>query len=109
VPAGAQQQILTRFRVCLHDRENATDPSVVPASCRTGASAAAPAVTKALVAAGVQTHRQDSLRAAEITALTSIALAALAFGTGFLLPARARAQTYPAPETGHATAEPVRA
>jgi len=107
VPAGAQQEILARFRVCLHDRENAADPSVVPASCRTAPGAAAPAVTRALAAAGVQTHRQDSLRAAEITALASIALTALAFGIGFQLPTRARAQAYPAPETGHATAEPI--
>ena len=109
VPAGAQQEILTRFRACVRDRENATDPSIVPAICRTSASPVAPAVTRALAAAAVQTHRQDSLRAAEITALTSIALAALAFGIGFLLPARARAQTYAAPNTEHAAAEPVRA
>jgi EmrB/QacA subfamily drug resistance transporter len=108
VPARAQQEIVAGFRVCVHDRENATDPSVVPASCRGGgARAAAPAVTRALAEAGEQTHRQDSLRAAEVIALVSIALAALAFGIGFLLPARARAQAYPAPETGHATAEPI--
>jgi MFS family permease len=109
VPAGAQQEILARFRACVYGRENATDPSTAPASCRAGAGPAAPAVTQALAAAAVQTHRQDSLRAAEITALASIALAALAFGIGFLLPARARAQTYPASDTEHATAEPVRA
>jgi EmrB/QacA subfamily drug resistance transporter len=107
VPAGTQQEILARFRVCLQEQESAADPSLVPANCRPGASPETPAVTALLTAAGTQTHDQDSLQAAETTALASIALAALAFGVGFLLPARAR--TYPDPETEHVVTDPVRA
>jgi EmrB/QacA subfamily drug resistance transporter len=109
VPAAAQHDLLARFRICLHDRENATGATAAPASCRADASATAPAVSRALAAAGAQTHQQDSLRAAEITALASIALTALAFGTAFLLPARARPQTGPASDTEQAATAPASA
>lgn len=108
VPAAARQEITGQFRVCLHDRENATDPSVIPASCRAQASTA-PAVTSVLAAAGARTHRQDSLRAAEITALASIGLTAVAFGIAFLLPVRARPEAAPASDSEPATAAPARA
>jgi EmrB/QacA subfamily drug resistance transporter len=109
LPAGTQQQILAGFRVCLSEQESAADPSVIPANCRPGASPVAPAVTQMLAAAGVQTHRQDSLKAAETTALASIALTVLAFGVGFLLPARARDQAYPAPEAEDVVTAPASA
>ncbi|MEV5837060.1 MFS transporter [Nocardia sp. NPDC052112] len=34
IPATAQDQILTQFRACVHDRSAATDPTAVPSSCR---------------------------------------------------------------------------
>lgn len=34
IPATAQDQIITQFRACVHDRSAATDPTAVPPSCR---------------------------------------------------------------------------
>lgn len=34
IPATAQDQILTQFRACVHDRSAATDPTAVPSSCQ---------------------------------------------------------------------------
>ncbi|WP_433177973.1 DHA2 family efflux MFS transporter permease subunit [Actinoallomurus sp. CA-150999] len=95
VPAPAQAPIVAGVRTCVHDREAEKDPDTVPASCRATGSAS-PAVVKALTTAGLDTHRRDSLDAAGITALVTIGLIALAFGLGFLLPRKARAEAAPA-------------
>jgi MFS family permease len=92
VPAPAQAQILTGLRACVHGRETEKDPDVVPASCRVTGGSPSPAVVRALTTAGLDTHRRDSLDAAETTALVTIGLIALAFGLGFLLPRTARPQ-----------------
>ncbi|GAB3958959.1 MFS transporter [Actinoallomurus acanthiterrae] len=95
VPAPAQAQIVAGVRTCVQDREAEKDPDTVPASCRT-TGPAAPAVVRALTTAGLDTHRRDSLDAAGTTALVTIGLIALAFGLGFLLPRKARAEAAPA-------------
>ena len=85
-PVAERDRIVAAVRTCVHDRESEKNPDVIPASC-----AAVPA-TPTVREAGLRTHRGDSLEAAELTALATVALIALAFGLGFLLPKKARPQ-----------------
>jgi EmrB/QacA subfamily drug resistance transporter len=61
VPAQYIRPIQAQFRVCLHDRLMAADPTVTPASCRPNPAAAAlpPAARRALHTAGVTAVRTD--------------------------------------------------
>ncbi|GCD98987.1 MFS transporter [Embleya hyalina] len=88
VPTGTQDSIVTGLRACLDDRENATDPDTVPASCRT--LRVPPAATAAVAEASADTHTRSSLDAIRRTTLLALALTAVAFALGFLLPKRAR-------------------
>jgi hypothetical protein len=61
VPAQYIRPIQAQFRVCLHDRLVAADPTVTPASCRPNPAAAAlpPAARAALHTAGATAVRTD--------------------------------------------------
>jgi EmrB/QacA subfamily drug resistance transporter len=61
VPAAHTGQVQALFRVCLHDRLVAADPTVTPASCRPAGPAAAlpPAASKVLASAGGAAVRHD--------------------------------------------------
>ncbi|WP_336216366.1 MFS transporter [Nonomuraea sp. LPB2021202275-12-8] len=100
VPATTREQIVTSLRTCVHDTENATTPDAVPASCRTADRPATPAITKAIAAAAVDTHKRDSLAAARTATQLALALTALAFAIGFFLPARPRRHSVPTTTTG---------
>jgi hypothetical protein len=93
VPVQAQDGIMAGVRACVHDRENAGDPDTVTAGCAAGSQPASPAVARAIASAGLETHRRDSLDAAETTGVVSIGLIALAFALGFVLPKQARANS----------------
>jgi hypothetical protein len=92
VTGSERGAIVARVRACVTDRENETDPDVVPASCRTAGQPAAPAVTRAIATAATVTHQRDAVTAAERTLLATTALVGLAFALGFALPRKARQQ-----------------
>ncbi|MFL6075388.1 MAG: MFS transporter [Mycobacteriales bacterium] len=93
VTGHERDALVARVRACVAERENETDPDVVPASCRTTAGQPTdPAVTRAIATAATITHRRDAVTAAERTLLATTGLVGLAFLLGFLLPRKARQQ-----------------
>ncbi len=82
----AAERVVAGVRTCVHDRESEKNPDAVPASC------AGVPLTPAVRDAALRTHRGDSLNAAEITALATVGLIAIAFGLGFLLPKKPRVE-----------------
>jgi EmrB/QacA subfamily drug resistance transporter len=60
VPAAYAGQIEAQFRVCLHDRLTAADPTVTPASCQPKAGQViTPATQRVLAGAGASAVRHD--------------------------------------------------
>ncbi|WP_157129433.1 MFS transporter [Nocardia amamiensis] len=61
VPAAARDALVDGFRVCVHDRSAATDPTQVPDSCRARPDAP-PALQRMLTDAGLQANAHNFTR-----------------------------------------------
>jgi EmrB/QacA subfamily drug resistance transporter len=95
VPARYAGQIETQFRVCLHDRLVAADPTVTPASCKPKAGQViTPATKRVLAGAGASAVRHDFTASLVRTLWFQVGVFLLSFLLMFALPgkpARARA------------------
>jgi MFS family permease len=88
VPAGYTGRIVTQFRVCLHDRLVAADPTVTPAACRTpGGQRALPAAAHPVLArAGGAAVADDFAASVERTLWFQVGVFGLSFLLMLLLP-----------------------
>ncbi|WP_433680529.1 MFS transporter [Nocardia sp. CA-119907] len=93
IPASAQEQILTQFRACVHDRSAATDPTAVPASCQPPAGQPfAEPLQQALTRSGLQANAHNMSHTFAQTLWWAIGiLIAIAAGV-FALPKRLSAE-----------------
>jgi EmrB/QacA subfamily drug resistance transporter len=108
MPAQATGRIESQFRVCLHDRLVAADPTVTPASCKPKAGQVIPpAAGRALAVAGAGAVRHDFVASVVRTLWFQVGVFFLAFVFMFLLPAGAGRRATSA-VAGH-EAEPVMA
>jgi len=98
IPAPAQNQIITGFRACVHDRSAATDPIKVPPSCQTRpAQPALPAAQQRdlqalLTSAGQQANAHNFARTFSATLWYVAGAIVVVFLGLFALPRRVRAQ-----------------
>jgi EmrB/QacA subfamily drug resistance transporter len=91
VPARYAGQIETQFRVCLHDRLVAADPTVTPASCQPKAGQViTPATQRVLAGAGASAVRTDFAASLVRTLWFQVGVFGLSFLLMFALPGRAR-------------------
>jgi EmrB/QacA subfamily drug resistance transporter len=109
VPAAYAGRIGTQFRVCLHDRLVAADPTVTPAACRPAAGAVIPAgARRALAQAGAGAVRRDFAASLVRTLWFQAGVFGLSFLLMFALPRgagrRARSAAAPGSEGGVAGA-----
>jgi len=87
VPASQAGQIEAQFRVCLHDRLVAADPTVTPASCKPKAGQViTPAVQRALAGAGASAVRDDFVASLVRTLWFQVGVFLLSFLLMFALP-----------------------
>ena len=87
VPASQARQIEDQFRVCLHDRLVAADPTVTPASCQPKAGQViTPAVRRALAGAGASAVRDDFVASLVRTLWFQVGVFLLSFLLMFALP-----------------------
>src|SRR5215470_6595027 len=87
VPARQAGQIEGQFRVCLHDRLVAADPTVTPASCQPKAGQViTPAVRRALAGAGASAVRDDFVASLVRTLWFQVGVFLLSFLLMFALP-----------------------
>jgi len=90
VPARYAGQIEDQFRVCLHDRLVAADPTVTPASCRPKAGQViTPATQRVLAGAGASAVRIDFAASLVRTLWFQVGVFGLSFLLMFALPGRA--------------------
>jgi EmrB/QacA subfamily drug resistance transporter len=90
MPAQATGRIEAQFRVCLHDRLVAADPTVTPASCKPKpGEVIPPAAGRALAAAGAGAVRHDFVASVVRTLWFQVGAFLLAFLFMFILPAGA--------------------
>jgi hypothetical protein len=90
IPAAQQNQIITGFRACVRDRSAATDPTAVPASCRTGATGPqAERLQALLTSSGAQANSHNFARTFALTLQYAVGLLVLVFLGMFFLPRRA--------------------
>jgi hypothetical protein len=93
VPARDAGQIEAQFRVCLHDRLVAADPTVTPASCRPkGGQVITPATQRVLAGAGASAVRTDFAASLVRTLWFQVGVFLLSFVLMFALPGRAGRQ-----------------
>jgi EmrB/QacA subfamily drug resistance transporter len=110
VPAQVTGRLETQFRVCLHDRLVASDPTVTPPSCRPAAAGRAlpAAAQRAIASAGGSAVRDDFAASVQRTLWFQVGVFLLAFALMFVLPAGAGRRRADAsaggPETGPAIA-----
>lgn len=95
VPAPAQDRIIAGFRACVHDRSAETDPTKVPASCRTGLAAppgspGGARVHQVLNRAGLLANAHNFARTYSITMWYAVGILVLVFLGLFGLPRRVR-------------------
>jgi EmrB/QacA subfamily drug resistance transporter len=91
VPARYAGQIETQFRVCLHDRLVAADPTLTPASCQPKAGQViTPATQRVLAGAGASAVRTDFAASLVRTLWFQVGVFGLSFLLMFALPGRAR-------------------
>jgi EmrB/QacA subfamily drug resistance transporter len=89
VPARYAGQIEAQFRVCLHDRLVAADPTVTPASCRPQAGEViTPATGRVLAGAGASAVRLDFAASLVRTLWFQVGVFGLSFLLMFALPRR---------------------
>jgi len=106
VPARYAGQIEAQFRVCLHDRLVAADPTVTPASCRPKAGEViTPATQRVLAGAGASAVRSDFVASLVRTLWFQVGVFLLSFVLMFALPRRAGRQTAPQELAGAADQE----
>jgi EmrB/QacA subfamily drug resistance transporter len=87
VPAGYAGQIEAQFRVCLHDRLTAADPTVTPASCHPKAGQViTPATQRVLAGAGASAVRHDFVASLVRTLWFQVGVFGLSFLLMFALP-----------------------
>jgi EmrB/QacA subfamily drug resistance transporter len=90
VPARYAGQIEDQFRVCLHDRLVAADPTVTPASCQPKAGQViTPATQRVLAGAGASAVRTDFVASLVRTLWFQVGVFLLSFVLMFALPGRA--------------------
>jgi EmrB/QacA subfamily drug resistance transporter len=90
VPAQVTGRLETQFRVCLHDRLVASDPTVTPPSCRPAAGRALPAAAqRAIASAGGSAVRDDFAASVQRTLWFQVGVFLLAVALMFVLPAGA--------------------
>ena len=93
VPARDAGQIEAQFRVCLHDRLVAADPTVTPASCQPKAGEViTPATQRVLAGAGASAVRTDFAASLVRTLWFQVGVFLLSFVLMFALPGRAGRQ-----------------
>jgi EmrB/QacA subfamily drug resistance transporter len=104
-PASYADRIEAQFRVCLHDRLVASDPTVTPASCQPKpGQVITPATQRVLAAAGASAVRQDFTASLVRTLWFQVGVFLLSFLLMFALPrrpAREPAGQEPAGAGGH--------
>jgi EmrB/QacA subfamily drug resistance transporter len=89
VPARYADQIEAQFRVCLHDRLAASDPTVTPASCQPKAGQViTPGVRRALASAGASAVRHDFAASLVRTLWFQVGVFLMSFLLMFALPGR---------------------
>jgi EmrB/QacA subfamily drug resistance transporter len=91
VPAAYTSRIEAQFGVCLHDRLVASDPTVTPPSCRTGAvgQTLPPAAHQVLASAGAGAVRHDFAASLQRTLWFQAGVFLLSFLLMLVLPAGA--------------------
>jgi EmrB/QacA subfamily drug resistance transporter len=91
VPAAPAAHIQGQFRLCLHDRLIAADPTVTPASCRLSgpANALPPAAHQVLAKVGSAAVRHDFAQTIERTLWFQVGVFCLSFLLMLTLPRRA--------------------
>jgi EmrB/QacA subfamily drug resistance transporter len=93
VPARYAGQIEDQFRVCLHDRLVAADPTVTPASCQPKpGEVITPATARVLAGAGASAVRSDFVASLVRTLWFQVGVFLLSFVLMFALPGRAGRQ-----------------
>ncbi|MCP2314748.1 drug resistance transporter, EmrB/QacA subfamily [Nocardia amikacinitolerans] len=97
IPAPVRDDIVTGFRVCVHDRSASHDPSAVPDSCRS--SATAEPIERVLTRAGETARGENFSGAFAATLGAGVATLIVVFGLVFLLPrgGRSRDEARPSP------------
>ena len=90
VPAAPVPHIEAQFRVCLHARLVASDPTLTPASCRPAGAARRlpPAADQVLAASGQAAMRHDFVQTLERTLWYQVGVFSLAFLMMLALPRR---------------------
>ncbi len=89
VPASYAGRIEAQFRVCLHDRLVAADPTVTPASCRPKAGQViTPATQRVLAGAGASAVRHDFVASLVRTLWFQVGVFLLSFLLMFALPGK---------------------
>jgi hypothetical protein len=109
IPAPSQDAIIARFRACVRDRSAATDPTKIPATCRTRSPqpdhGSARQIQTALARAGQQANAHNFARTFSITLSYAAAILVVVFAGLFTLPRRIQprdlAAELPAPEDNH--------
>jgi EmrB/QacA subfamily drug resistance transporter len=99
IPAANQDGIIAGFRACVHDRSAATDPTVMPPSCRPGGGDLAEVLTRA----GVDANAHNFSRTFGVTLWYPAALLVLVFVGMFALPHRMRRGVDEWHDASHAT------
>ncbi|WP_406230165.1 MFS transporter [Nocardia sp. NBC_01009] len=89
VPTADQDSVIAGFRVCVHDRSAATDPTPIPDSCRARPDTP-PVVQRILTAAGLQANAQNFARAFGYTLWYGVGTMIAVFLGIFGLPHRMR-------------------
>ncbi|WP_067722321.1 MFS transporter [Nocardia yamanashiensis] len=92
LPVSAQDEILAGFRACVQDRSAEVDPSVVPASCRTGGGDSA--VAETLSRAGMDANAVNFSHTFNYTLWWGIALMAMVCVGFLLLPGNVRLEQH---------------
>jgi EmrB/QacA subfamily drug resistance transporter len=89
VPASRAGQIEAQFRVCLHDRLVASDPTITPASCQPKAGQViTPGVRRALAGAGASAVRHDFTASLVRTLWFQVGVFLMSFLLMFALPGK---------------------
>jgi hypothetical protein len=100
LPARATAAVEGQFRICLHDRLVAADPTATPASCRTKpGEVLSPAARRVIAGAGIGAVRHDFVASVVRSLWFQAGVFGLAFLLMFFLPGGAsRRETAPAGE-----------
>ncbi|GAA4224531.1 hypothetical protein GCM10022254_04190 [Actinomadura meridiana] len=88
LPPAAQERVVAQFRTCVRDRSGASDPTAVPASCRTGSPSGDRRLAELLTSTGEQANGHNFARGFAITVGYGAGMMLVVFAGLFAIPRR---------------------